>query len=54
MGDKLYLKCLEMLHLHENPRILNPEDLYDTFEMCDRKIKYKIDDPDIAGTVSFL
>lgn len=49
LGDTLYLKSLDQLHLHDEPRILNFEDLYPIVEYSDKRIKYCISDPDIAG-----
>lgn len=35
--------------MHTTPKVLNPEEICDVLEIGEKKIKYKIDDPDIAG-----
>ncbi|GLV36900.1 uncharacterized protein CBL_02265 [Carabus blaptoides fortunei] len=50
-GDKLYLESLDKRHVHDQSRVLQPEELSNVVIFGEKKIKYKIDEPDIAGFI---
>lgn len=48
VGDRLYLESLERFHLHTD-KVLKPKELHDVVTFEDKRIRYKIHDPDITG-----
>lgn len=49
IGDQLYRDSLEKNHLHDNDRQLKPNELSDCVTLDEKRIKYKLHEPDIAG-----